>query len=200
MLMVVGIIKTNGFGYLVRQIPEALFLKRTFYVLEYDLDKAAPLDGVPNNWEIRKNDIDYLEYCRQSLGRLPLEFNYDKIDKCDHFYILSIKNEKNPKPAAICWIYNNRLINRVIKLKDNEVELKHGITLDEHRGLGMFTILVKAMLYDLKTMGYKKTVNIIEEHNDASLTIFRNKYKFEITGKKTLRKIAGITVSKRYES
>lgn len=199
-LLASGIVKTNGFVSLLKWVPEVLFLNRKFYILEYDLEKAESAKDLPNNWEIRKNDFDFLDYCRKSIKELPLEFYYDKIDGCRHFYILTVNTLKGHEPASICWIYDNNLVNRNLQLKDSEVEMKHGYTMNVHRGKGMNTVLVNKVLYDLKTEGYKKVINVIEEHNAASMKIFIKKFHFKIIGEKTLRKIAGISLMKKYES
>jgi ribosomal protein S18 acetylase RimI-like enzyme len=190
----IQIFKKEGLFYLIKTIPESLFLKRDFYILVYELNEKMKDSKFPNNWKLVNNDFDLLDHYRKIDPNLPPEFYFDRIDGCREFYMLIIKNNGDYQPASICWLYNNQYVNRVIKLKNNEIEMKHIITLPEFRNIGIFSKMLYKMMIEIRSKGCKRVVSLIEKNNTASLTIFQ-RYGFSILVEWTFRKIIGLRVS-----
>lgn len=191
------LLNNAGLLYLLKQIPDTLFLKRNFYILVYELNRLNNNMNkvrLPEKWRIVNNDFKLLDLVREKFPNLPAEFFFDRIDGCSEFFMMMVESKGIQKPVSICWLYNNQLPNYVIRLKLDEIEMKHIITLPKFRNLGIFSKMLNRMMTDLQIKGYKRVVSLIEINNKPSLKVFQ-RYGFEIITKWTFRKFLGVSVS-----
>jgi len=186
-----------GLLYLLKQIPEALFLKRNFYILVYELNRLnikTNKVSLPGKWLVVNNDFKSLDLIRKKNPNLPTEFFFDKIDGCCEFFMTIVDSNGSQKPVSICWLYNNQYTNRVIRLKPDEIEIKHVITLTEFRNTGIFSNMLEQVMLGIHAKGYKRVVSLIEVDNKPSIIVFQ-KYGFSIIKKWSFRKVMGLQVS-----
>jgi len=194
-----NILRTGGVKSLVLAFSNFLYLKRKCYILTYDLSQTIEPPDLSENIVIINSDMKILNDVRKSHLNLPVEFFFDQIDGCRKFYLLLVRIDNTLEPGAICWAYDHNQINKVISLSADEIESKHGITMEKFRGMKLFTILTRYMLSDFKSNGYSRIVNLIEEHNHISLKLHK-KQGFIIVDEWIYRKILGFRISKKFST
>lgn len=187
-------VKREGVLHFMALVRESLFLKRDFYILIYDINTNLKKIVFPDYWKIVHNDFELLSQCRETFPDLPIEFYFDRLDGSMEFYMVLVRNDQFYCPASICWLYTNEHINRVIKLKNNEVEIKHVATLTQFRNKGIFSKMLEWILIDLQTSGNKRAVSVIEINNVPSMKIFRRQ-GFSVVKKFRFCKILGFRIS-----
>ena len=146
---------------------------------------------------IIESDLTQLEHYRKKYPDLPESFHYDKIDGVKNYFMVVIVEENKKIPASICWLYTNRIINRVVLLKSDEAEIKHALTLKKYRGKNVFSKLLEYAIYKANKKGYKRLYSIIEKNNKISKKVFQ-KCGFEVVSKINLKKLFGLRMSKLY--
>ena len=73
------------------------------------------------------------------------------------------------EPAYIHWIYVRGDTNRFLKLGDGVAEVNYITTLPEYRGKKLMANMMIFAMNDLKRMGYKKLVSVVNTLNPPAL-------------------------------
>jgi len=191
------LIKTEGVLYLLRQLPETLLLKRDFFIFGLDVDEhigKTKTVSLTEGWDIVHNDFIMLENFKRTIPNLPVEFSFGTIDGCKDFYMMTMSSNRGIEPMAIGWIYNNKCINRVINLMNDEAEIKHCVTLGKFRKNGVFSTLLAYILTDIEKSKYKRLFSVIEVNNEPSIRTFK-KCGFTLYRKWIFRKLLGMRIS-----
>lgn len=88
--------------------------------------------------------------------------------------------QKNPQTVAICWLYSNKFINRILRLGDDELEIKHVLTLKKYRNSGFFSKMLEHVVLDLSDKEYKRLYSVVEVSNHPLLKAFKKLGFFNI--------------------
>lgn len=142
---------------------------------------------------IKKGELFELDNLRKTTKTLPWEFSCDLYDSVKDFFIF----KKNGEIGHISWIYYKGVPNRLIKLSENEAEIKYSLTLEPYRGMGLYPMtLVESQKY-LKGKGFKRVFICVDKDNIPSIRGIE-KAGFNIIGKIKLIKLLGFQLNKRF--
>ncbi len=172
----------------------ALFKRDRIVIYCKELNANATLSSFPGlDNLIGKGNPGEIEQARQHAQPLPWEFCCDLYDGVKDFFIC----KKNGTIGHISWIYHDNDPNRIIKLRDDEAEIKFSMTLPAFRGQGIYpATLIKIQQY-LKEQGYKRVFICAKDDNIRSIKGIE-KAGFSVVATINLVKVAGIQLNKRY--
>lgn len=188
-------VRTLSISGIASLFIRSLFKSERISIYSKELD--APINSSPLypgfDYSIIKGNPDELEKARKSMEPLPWEFCCDRYDGVKDFFIYQM----NGAIGHISWIYYKDDPNRIIKLNDDEGEIKYSLTLPQFRGKGIYPATLMKIQRYLKENGYKRIFICVKEDNLPSIKGIE-KAEFKLITKINLIKIMGMQLSKRY--
>ena len=174
----------------------ALFLNLKVEIYCFRIDKGLfPLLDGQSEFLIRKGTLEDLTNLHQNRPCLPWEFSCHKIDNVRDFFISSSDSELQ----HISWIYYKGDPNRIIRLREDEAEIKYCLTFDTFRGQGIYPSVLQSICQYLATSGYNRIFIAVDARNLPSIRGIQ-KAGFERTEAIRLVKVFGLQISKKYSS
>ena len=156
-------------------------------------------DDIPGREYVKEGSIiklslNELEEIRKRMQAPPWEFFcslYDKVSDCFVF-----KTENN-RIGHISWVYYKNDPNRMINLRGNEAEIKYSLTMEEHRGKGLFPAVLIEIQRHLKRNGYSRVYISVNEGNAPAITGVL-KAGFACVGRVMFKRLMGMRLNKYY--
>jgi RimJ/RimL family protein N-acetyltransferase len=149
---------------MLRMIYHSMLRMNTFVLFERTLDDALDPSHLSSGYTVIKPSIEDLETMRGRM-ELPREFYYDRFHGINNCYVVMHGEE----PAYIHWIYVKGDANRFLKLGDGVAEVNYITTLPAFRGKKLMTSMMIFTMNDLKRLGYKKLVSVVNTFNLPAL-------------------------------
>jgi RimJ/RimL family protein N-acetyltransferase len=175
-------------------ILRSLFKRENILIYVKELVSAIQVQSLSNqDGSIIKGEREDIERLRRSMQRPFWEFSCDLYDGVRDYFIY----KKNDTIGHISWIYYKNDPNRIIKLGDNQVEIKHCLTLPQFRGQGIYPATLIQIQKYLKDKRYQNVFISVKDDNAASIRGIE-KAGFKFTAKINLVKLFGIQLSRRY--
>lgn len=109
-------------------------------------------------------DINDLKRIREG-KELPREFFYDQMHGISKFYLVVSGDE----PVYIHWVYVKGDKNRFLVLDDGDAELNYNTTMPKYRGRGLMNHMIRYILLDLKSKGFKRAFGVVHADNIPAL-------------------------------
>ncbi len=144
---------------------------------------------------IAKGKFSDLESARKQLEKVPWEFKCDLYDDVQDFFIY----KENGKIGHISWLYYMGDPNRILRLGDEEAEVKFCLTLPEHRGKGLYPAALKVIQGYLKDRGYRRCFICVKDDNVSSIRGIE-KSGYRLAGSVRVRKVFGVQASRRRDT
>jgi hypothetical protein len=136
----------------------------TFAVFERTLDDVVGPVCLSSDYTVVRPGAGELDAIR--LGReLPREFYCDRFHGVKTCYVVM----HGPEPAYIHWIYVKGDANRFLRLGDRVAEVNYITTLPEFRGQRLMASMMVLTMNDLKRIGYKKVVSVVNTLNPRAM-------------------------------
>lgn len=151
-----------------KMIYYSLLKVNTFVLFERALDHDLDaVDLAPEYTVIEPGgpELDMLRQRRQ----LPREFYYDRLHGIGRCHVVMHGSE----PAYIHWIYVKGDANRFLKLGDGVAEVNYITTLPGFRGRKLMSSMMVFAMNDLKRLGYRKLVSVVNALNAPALKSMR---------------------------
>lgn len=200
MLRYLTIINTQFHELTTREFLR-LLLKWAFsseWVLVYKIDSYKVSIGDVNSIDgiiIKKGTLSDLEEARKRLKPCPWEFQCHIYDGVKDFFVA----KDSAGIQHISWVYTNRLRNRVLRMRENEAEIKFSMTMPTHRGRGIYPRVITSIVYEFGKQNIDRFFICANHDNPPSIRGIE-KAGFELAGKVLLRKFMGIQISQRFNT
>jgi hypothetical protein len=153
---------------MLRMMYHSALRVNTFVLFERALDDVSSPVRLPPEYKVVRPTTEELEKIRS--GReLPREFFCDRFHGVKHCYIVM----HGAQPAYIHWIYAKGDANRFLRLDDRVAEINYITTVRQFRGKGMMTTMLLFTMNELKRMGYKKVVSVVNTLNPPAVKSMR---------------------------
>ncbi len=180
---------------LIKMIFKSLF--KVDQILIYSTDSVSEIAASTNHdilEHIKKGDSATLEHNRKICAMPYWEFSMDLYDGVRDFFYYEMEGVI----GHISWIYYKNDPNRIIKLGNDESEIKYSLTLPQFRGKGIYPATLAVIQRYLINQGYKRIFICVKQDNQPSIRGII-KAGFSFTGKIKLIKLLGIQVSRKYD-
>ena len=187
-----GTLSFKDFLFLVLRLAWTVQPVRV-YARKLDNDDIPGREYVKEG-SIIKLSLNELEEIRKRMQAPPWEFFcslYDKVSDCFVF-----KTENN-RIGHISWVYYKNDPNRMINLRGNEAEIKYSLTMEEHRGKGLFPAVLIEIQRHLKRNGYSRVYISVNEGNAPAITGVL-KAGFACVGRVMFIRLMGMRLNKYY--
>lgn len=136
----------------------------TFVLFERALDGDLEAVRLESGYRATKPSTSELDALRER-RQLPREFYYDRLHGINKCYVVMHGEE----PAYIHWIYVKGDPNRFLKLGDGVAEVNYITTVPQFRGRKLMASMMIFAMNDLKKMGYRKVVSVVNTLNPPAL-------------------------------
>lgn len=175
-------------------LARSLFRYEEIQIFFIDLSKidSRAIKHQPNS-EIIKGDIKDLDQYKQNLTVIPWEMRCHLIDNVKDFIIY----QDEGIIQHISWVYYKDNPNRLIRLYEDDAEIKYCLTFEEYRGRGIYPQVLKYIVDDLCRKGFKRVFICVRSDNMQSIRGIQ-KAGFKYLDTICLKKMFGVQVSKRY--
>lgn len=144
---------------------------------------------------IIKGDLKDLESERKRLINAPWEFQCDRYDKVIDFFMYI----ENGVIGHISWLYYKKDPNRLLRLSDEDCEIKFCLTLPTFRGKGFYPAVLQTIQCYLFNKGYQHCFICVKENNISSIRGIE-KAGFLVVGQIHFRKIFGFQLNQKYDT
>lgn len=188
----------QGMSFLefVAFIWHALFKNEKIFIYYKSLyDKQLNFVINSNSRSIKKGDLKELESERKRLINIPWEFQCDRYDKVIDFFIYL----ENGAIGHISWLYYKKDPNRLLRLGDEDCEIKFCLTLPTFRGKGFYPAVLQTIQCYLSNEGYQRCFICVNENNISSIRGIE-KAGFLVVGQINFRKFFGFQLSQKYDT
>lgn len=153
---------------ILKMIYHSALSMNTFVLFERDLDGDPGPVGLPPEYTIVKPSAEELEAMRTH-NELPREFYYDRFHGVRNCYVVM----HGAQPAYIHWIYVRGDRNRFLRLGERVAEVNYITTLPGFRGKKLMALMMVITMDDLKRIGYRKLVSVVNTYNPPALKSMR---------------------------
>ena len=140
----------------------------TFVLFERTLDDTLNAISLAPEFTATRPSAEELEVLRTN-RELPREFYYDRFHGVRNCYVVM----RGSEPAYIHWIYVKGDANRFLRLGDGVAEINYITTLPEFRGKGLMASMMVLAMNELKMLGYKKVVSVVNATNPPAVKNMR---------------------------
>jgi RimJ/RimL family protein N-acetyltransferase len=140
----------------------------TFVLFERKLDDVLSPVCLSSEYTVVKPSTEELEAMR-ARKELPREFYCDRFHGVKNCYVVM----HGPEPAYIHWIYVKGDANRFLRLGDRVAEVNYITTLPQFRGKKLMARMMVLTMNDLKGIGYKKLVSVVNSYNPPAMKSMR---------------------------
>ena len=142
----------------------SLFWINTFVLYERELDDSVLPVRLNPEFRVIKPTIKELQAIREGRDS-PREFYYDRFHGVGNCYVVLCGDE----PAYIHWVYIKGDPNRFLRLGRDVAEFNYSTTLPKFRGRKLMVNVTLYMMNDLKQLGIRKVVAVINALNPPAL-------------------------------
>lgn len=175
-------------------IRNSLFRNERILVYCIFLQKYA-IYNKNSNLPIVKGEIKDLECERIRLEQQLWEFQCDRYDGVKDFFLYIDEGII----GHISWLYYKGDPNRLLRLSDEDCEIKFCLTLPKFRGKGLYPAVLQEIQWYLKDKGLQRCFICVKDDNCSSIRGIE-KAGFLFVCEITLRKIFGFQVSQKCDT
>jgi RimJ/RimL family protein N-acetyltransferase len=140
---------------------------------------------------IVKGEPADVQSAREALTHVPWELRCDVYDGVSDFFVY----RENGTVGHISWLYYKDDPNRLLRLADDECEIKFCLTFPGFRGQGLYPAALQAAQLYLKGQGYRRCFVCAKENNAPSIRGIE-KAGFSRVGAVRVRKAFGLQISR----
>lgn len=148
----------------LKMVYYSLFSVNTFVLFERSLDGDLQAVRLAPGYTVIQPDGAELDELRRH-RHLPREFYYDRLHGASRCHVVM----HGPEPAYIHWIYVQGDANRFLRLGDGVAEVNYITTLPGFRGRKLMSSMMVFAMNDLKRLGYRKLVSVVNALNPPAL-------------------------------